>query len=47
MMPTHGFASALFGRRTRSFGSGGRRGATAIFVVVEGLGGIFCFVFSF
>ena len=33
MIPTHGFASALFGRRTRSFGSGGSRGATAILVV--------------
>jgi len=42
IIPTHGFSPALFGRRTRSFGSGGNRGATAIFVVVVlGFGGIF------
>jgi len=47
MMPTHGFASALFGLRTRIFGSGGRRGATATFVVVDAFGGIVVTVLSF
>ena len=31
MMPTQGFASGLFGRRTRSLGRGGRRGVTLTF----------------
>ncbi|KAL8763250.1 MAG: hypothetical protein Q9184_000890 [Pyrenodesmia sp. 2 TL-2023] len=30
MMPTHGFASAWLGRRTRSLGRGGRRGADGL-----------------
>jgi len=47
MMPTHGFASALFGLRTRIFGSGGRRGATATFVVVDAFGGIVVTLLSF
>lgn len=38
MMPTHGFAPGLFGRRTRSFGSGGNRGAVATLGVVLGGG---------
>ena len=36
MIPAQGFACAWLGRRTRSFGSGGRRGAAALVV----LGGI-------
>lgn len=44
MIPTQGLASGLFGRRTRSFGSGGRRGAMLTFGVA--LGGIFVFLQS-
>ena len=39
MMPTQGFASALLGRRTRSLGRGGRRGAVVTLAVPLG-GGI-------
>ena len=30
MMPTQGFSEVAFGRRTRSLGSGGRRGALSL-----------------
>lgn len=40
MIPIHGFASIWFGRRTRSLGNGGNRGATAGFGVFDGLGGM-------
>ena len=39
MMPMHGLTSAWFGRRTRSFGRGGRRG-TALVDACPALGGI-------
>lgn len=38
IIPAHGFTSALFGRRTRSLGRGGRRGATLTFGVAFGGG---------
>ena len=38
MIPTHGFASGLFGRRTRNLGSGGSRGVVATLGVVLGGG---------
>lgn len=38
-----GFPSSLFGRRTRSLGSGGRRGAAVIFVgCLGGMVGVAC-----
>ena len=38
-MPRHGFVSGRFGRRMRSFGSGGRRvGASLVEVPLGGMG---------
>jgi hypothetical protein len=38
MTPRHGFASNLFGRRTRSLGRGGRGRAAMVLVAVVGAG---------
>lgn len=40
IIPMQGFASILFGFRIRSFGSGGKRGATFKLTRVVGFGGI-------
>ena len=44
IIPVHGLASVLFGLRTRSLGSGGRRGATLTFGVAFG-GIVACVVY--
>ena len=42
-MPIHGFASGLFGRRTRSLGSGGKRvGASFVEVPLGGILTVYC-----